>query len=242
MRLDQRLVELGHATSRTRAQTLVRAGVVTIDGLIATKPSQKVGLNAEVRCARDPNPWVSRAALKLAHALDAFNLDPSGATALDIGASTGGFTEVLLAHGAAKVHALDVGHGQLHPRLAADTRGVSHEGINAKAIPLALIPPLDWIVTDVSFISLIKALPIALTLAKPGATLVALIKPQFEVGPAQVGKGGLVRDEAARRRARETVHDFLVAQNWRVMGEADSPIRGGDGNIEYLISAQNALT
>ena len=165
MRLDQRLVDLGLADSRARAKALIEAGAVTVDGAAARKPSQAVTDDARVALTADPNPWVSRAALKLVHALDTFGLTPHG-TALDIGASTGGFTEVLLARGAARVFALDVGHGQLHPRIAADPRVVSLEGTNARSIPAGLIPPVDWIVADVSFISLEKALPGPLELCK----------------------------------------------------------------------------
>ncbi|MEO1612383.1 MAG: TlyA family RNA methyltransferase, partial [Pseudomonadota bacterium] len=179
-RLDQRLVDLGLAESRARAQALVKAGVVTVDGAVADKPSRKSPTGAEVRVTGNPNPWVSRAALKLVHAFDLFDLDPDAAEALDVGASTGGFTEVLLARGAARVHALDVGHGQLHPRIAADPRVRNLEGVNARDIPEGLVPPVDWIVSDVSFIGLEKALPGPMALAKPGAVLIALVKPQFE--------------------------------------------------------------
>lgn len=236
-RLDQRLVDLSLAPSRARAQALIKAGVVMIDGAPARKPSQTVAADADVLLTEDPNPWVSRAGLKLAHALDIWSLDPSGAVALDVGASTGGFTEVLLAHGAAGVHALDVGHGQLHPSLAADPRVRSHEGINAKAIPPGLIQPVDWIVSDVSFISLTKALPGPLSLARPGARLVALVKPQFELRPTDIGKGGIVSDPVSHSKARAAVRDFLEASGWIVEGEADSPIAGGDGNREFLITA-----
>ena len=240
-RLDQRLVDLALAPSRARAQSLIKAGVVTIDGTPARKASQTVAANAEVNVAKNPNPWVSRAGLKLAHALDIWSLDPSGVAALDVGASTGGFTEVLLRYGAAEVHALDVGHGQLHPSLADNPRVRNHEGINAKAIPPGLIPPVDWIVSDVSFISLTKALPGPLSLARPGARLVALVKPQFELSPAEIGKGGVVSDPASHDKARAAVRAFLETHGWSVTGEADSPILGGDGNREFLIAALKPL-
>ncbi|MEO0359630.1 MAG: TlyA family RNA methyltransferase, partial [Pseudomonadota bacterium] len=198
--------------------------------------SQKVGA-AAVEVTGDPCPWVSRAALKLAHALDVFDLAPSG-VALDVGASTGGFTEVLLARGAAQVHALDVGRGQLHPRLKADPRVAAHEGVNARTIPDGLIPPVDWIVSDVSFISLEKALPGPMALAKAGARLVALVKPQFEAGPAAVGKGGIVKDAATHAEVRARIRAFLESAGWRVDGEAESPVLGGDGNREFLIAAR----
>lgn len=157
--------------------------------------------------------------------------------ALDVGASTGGFTEVLLANGAAKVYALDVGHGQLHDRLKTDPRVVNIEGVNARDIPHGLIPPVDWIVTDVSFISLQKALPAALSLARAGATLVALIKPQFEVGRANIGKGGIVKDAAAQQAARDRIEAFLDTEGWQVTHRDDSPITGSDGNREFLVAA-----
>jgi len=180
---------------------------------------------------------VSRAGLKLAHALAAFGLDPAGAVALDLGASTGGFTQVLLAAGAAEVWAVDVGHGQLAPLVAADPRVRAIEGLNVRDLTTDHVPAPDWIVADLSFISLEKALPPALALAKPGAVLVALVKPQFEVGRAAVGKGGIVRDTAAVAAARARIRAFLEAAGWTVTGEAESPITGGDGNVEYLIAA-----
>ncbi len=240
MRLDQRLVALGLAPSRARAQALIGAGAVTVDGAVALKPAHPAPDAAAVAVIADPCPWVSRAALKLVHALDAFALDPSGAVALDVGASTGGFTEALLARGAARVIALDVGHGQLHPKLRADPRVTVLEGVNARALPEGLIPPLDWIVADVSFISLTLALPGALALARPGARLAALVKPQFEAGRAAVGKGGVVRDPAGHAAARDRVRGYLGGAGWRVTHEADSPILGGDGNREFLIAACKA--
>lgn len=239
MRLDQRLVALGLAPSRARAQALVAAGAVTVDGAVAVKPAQATAEGAAVAVIADPCPWVSRAALKLVHALDAFELDPGGAVALDVGASTGGFTQVLLARGAVRVIALDVGHGQLAPSLAADPRVTALEGVNARDLGPGLFPQPDWIVADVSFISLTLALPSALALAKPGARLVALVKPQFEAGRAAVGRGGLVRDPAALEAARARVRDFLTGAGWRVTHEGDSPIPGGDGAREFLIAALN---
>jgi 23S rRNA (cytidine1920-2'-O)/16S rRNA (cytidine1409-2'-O)-methyltransferase len=204
---------------------------------VAVKPAQAVAPEAAVAVTADPNPWVSRAALKLAHALEVFGLTPRG-VALDVGASTGGFTEVLLARGADRVVALDVGHGQLHPRIAADPRVAALEGVNARDIPAGLVPPVDWIVADVSFISLEKALPAALALAKPGAVLVALIKPQFEAGPGAAGKGGIVRDPGVHDAVRIRIRDWLTSLGWQVTGEAPSPIEGGDGNREFLIAAR----
>ena len=237
MRLDRALVERGLAPSRARAQALVAAGAVTVDGRAARKPSEPVGPEAVLEVTADPCPWVSRAGLKLAHALDRFGLAPSG-IALDLGASTGGFTQVLLARGAAHVHAVDVGHGQMAPMLAADPRVTLHEGVNARAIPAGLIPPVDWITADLSFISLAKALPGALALARPGAHLVALVKPQFEAGRAAVGKGGIVTDPAIHRAVCDAVAGLLRAEGWTVLGRADSPVPGGDGNREFLIAAR----
>jgi 23S rRNA (cytidine1920-2'-O)/16S rRNA (cytidine1409-2'-O)-methyltransferase len=238
LRLDQALVARGLAPSRARARILVAAGAVTVDGLRAVKPSQRVAEDAALALTGDPLPYVSRGALKLRHALEVFGLSPAGAVALDLGASTGGFTEVLLEAGAAEVWAVDVGHGQLAAKIAADPRVRSIEGLNARNLTAAHVPPLDFVVADLSFISLTKALPPALALARPGAVLVALVKPQFEVGPERVGKGGIVRDAAAIADARALVRMFLEGSGWRVMGETESPIAGGDGNAEFLIAAR----
>jgi 23S rRNA (cytidine1920-2'-O)/16S rRNA (cytidine1409-2'-O)-methyltransferase len=236
MRLDRRLVAEGLAESRSRAQALIRAGAVSVDGAPVRHPAAEPSPGAVIAIAADPCPWVSRGALKLLHALDRLGLAPHG-LALDLGASTGGFTEVLLARGAARVIAVDVGHGQLHPRLAADPRVVLLEGVNARALPPGLPAP-DWITADLSFIPLATALPPALALARPGATLVALVKPQFEAGPAHVGRGGIVRDPAVRAAAVANVRAFLAGKGWPVIGEAESPIRGGDGNREFLVAAR----
>jgi 23S rRNA (cytidine1920-2'-O)/16S rRNA (cytidine1409-2'-O)-methyltransferase len=231
-------VELGLAPSRARARVLIEAGAVSVDGRPVTRPAARA-VGAVALTAR--LPWVGRGALKLLHALDHFGLVPSG-EALDIGASTGGFTQVLLARGAARVHAIDVGHGQLHPTLAADPRVVSLEGVNARALPphlVAALPPPDWITADVSFISLTLALPAALALARPGAHLVALIKPQFEAGRAHLRKG-IVRDPAIHALVCERVAAFLAAHGWQVLGITPSPIAGGDGNREFLVAARRA--
>ncbi len=237
-RLDRALVAAGLAPTRARAQALIAAGAVTVDGTPAAKPSQPVAPGASLALTGDPAPWVSRAGLKLAHALEVFGIAPGGAVALDLGASTGGFTQVLLEAGAAEVWAVDVGHGQMAPALRDHPRLRLLEGLNARDLGPAHVPPPDWITADLSFISLTKALPPALALARPGATLVALIKPQFEVGRAFVGKGGLVRDAAAISRARSDVAAFLGTAGWHVTGTAESPIRGGDGNAEFLIAAR----
>ncbi len=238
LRLDQALVAAGLAPSRARARGLVEAGVVRVDGREATKPGAEVAAGARLEVTADPLPWVSRGALKLVHALEVFGLDPSGAVALDLGASTGGFSQVLLEAGAAEVWAVDVGHGQLAAELRGHPRLRVIEGLNVRALTAEHVPPPDWIVSDLSFISLAKALPPALALARAGATLVALIKPQFEVGRAAVGKGGIVRDAGAIEVARAGVRDFLTGAGWAVTGEADSPIAGGDGNAEFLVTAR----
>ena len=241
MRLDQHLVAAGLADSRARAQALIAAGVVTVDGTVARRAAQPVREGVAVVVTGDPLPWVSRAALKLVAALDVFGLDPSGCVAFDLGASTGGFVEVLLARGARQVLAIDVGHGQLHPKLAQDPRVVAVEGVNVRDLPDGLQPGLpapQFLTADLSFIGLAKALPPALAMAAPGAVLVALVKPQFEAGPAAVGRGGLVRDPAVHAAVRADVRRFLEGAGWAVLGEADSPILGGDGNREFLIAAR----
>ncbi|MEO1000404.1 MAG: TlyA family RNA methyltransferase [Pseudomonadota bacterium] len=236
MRLDRALVAAGLAESRARAQALIAAGVVRVGGRPAEKASAEVADGAALEVTGNPNPWVSRAALKLVHALDHFGISTAGRVALDLGASTGGFTEVLLARGAAHVHAVDVGHGQLHPRLAGDPRVTLWEGVNARALPSAL--PRPGIVTaDLSFISLTTALPPALVLAAPDADLIALIKPQFEAGKGAVGKG-VVRDPEVQAEVRARIAAFLRDAGWSVTGQAESPIAGGDGNREFLIAAR----
>ena len=238
-RLDQALVAAGLADSRTEAQALVAAGRVTVDGAAADKPARRVGPAAALAVAEGPR-WASRAALKLLHALDVFGLDPTGVRALDLGASTGGFTDALLARGAATVTAVDVGRGQLHPRLAADPRVRPLEGVDARALPDGLAEGADWIVADLSFISATKALGPALAAAPSGATLTLLVKPQFEAGPEAVGRGGIVRDPAARAAACDSVRAFVAAAGWRVLGVVESPVTGGDGNVEYLLAARKA--
>ncbi|RMH46676.1 MAG: TlyA family RNA methyltransferase, partial [Alphaproteobacteria bacterium] len=231
-RLDRLLVARGLADSRARARRLVEAGAVTVDGRVERRVAARIAPAAAVAVTADPCPWVSRAALKLLHALDAFGLRPHG-VALDLGASTGGFTEVLLARGASEVHAIDVGHGQLHPRLRADPRVVLHEGLNVRDLRPGMVPMPDWIVADLSFIGLTTALPAALALARPGTVLVALIKPQFEAGPGQVGRGGILRDGRIHAAVRARVAAFLRERGWRVTHEGESPITGQDGNREF---------
>jgi 23S rRNA (cytidine1920-2'-O)/16S rRNA (cytidine1409-2'-O)-methyltransferase len=239
-RLDLLLVERGMAPTRSRARDLVKGGKVLIDGEVCLKVGAEVEEDEALTLREAGPPAVSRGGTKLAAALASFEFDPTGLVALDVGASTGGFTEVLLARGAAKVYAVDVGHGQLHASLRDNPRVVSFEGCDARSLTRTLIPePVAAIVADVSFISLTKALLPALALAAPGAWLVALVKPQFEVGRGGIGKGGIVREPAARQQAVDTVTAWLSAQDsWRIAGVVPSPIKGGSGNEEYLLGAR----
>lgn len=238
-RADVFLVEEGFAASRAEAQAAIAAGKVRADGEIIAKPAQLLPDAVRVEYAA-AHPYVSRGALKLIAALDRFAISPEGSVCLDIGASTGGFTDVLVARGATKVYAVDVGHGQLHEKLARDPRVVVLEGVNARGLNAAVIPEApQLIVADVSFISLKLALPAALALAKSGARLIALIKPQFEVGRAKLGKGGIVKSETDRQQAVDDIAAWLThAQGWIVEGTMETPIAGGDGNREYLIAAR----
>lgn len=236
-RADILLVERGFFESRAKARAAIEAGAVTADGRTVAKASEGLDEDAEI-VAAPAHPWVGRGALKLVYALEAWPVAVAGRVVLDVGASTGGFTEVCLTRGARRVYAVDVGHGQLHPRLAADARVVGLEGVDARTLTPALVPETpQLIVTDVSFIGLAKALPAALALAGEGTDLVALVKPQFEVGRERVGKGGVVKDEAARAEALVGVVRFLEASGWTVRATTDSPIEGGDGNREFLLWA-----
>ena len=238
MRLDQALVARGLAESRARAQALIREGLAARTGDICRKPAQEVADGDELSLAEAAPHWVSRGAFKLLKALEAFEFSPEGRVIYDLGASTGGFTEVCLTRGAKRVYALDVGHGQLHPRLAADQRVSAREGFNVRAMgPEDPSEAPEALVADLSFIALTKALGPALERAAPGAWLAALVKPQFELGPGRVGKGGIVKDDAAGEEACALVGDFLKAQGWRVIGQTESPILGGDGNREMLLGA-----
>ena len=239
-RLDQLLVERGLFESRAKARGAIEAGLVRVDGAVATKPSAAVAQDAQIDAAA-PHPWVGRAALKLEHALSLWPIAVEGRAALDVGASTGGFTEVLLARGARRVWAVDVGRAQLHPRLAADPRVVNLEATDARALDGAVIPEApELVVCDASFIGLAKVLPAPLALAAPGADLVALLKPQFEAGPERVGKGGIVHDAGVRAETVAAVRAWLADRGWPVLGEAESPITGGDGNVEFLLWARRA--
>ena len=239
-RADQLLVEQGLAESRAKAQALILAGLVSIAGRRVDKPGTPLAEDAELTLAGRDHPWVSRGGVKLAFALDHFAIDPAGVIALDIGASTGGFTDVLLANGAARVHAVDVGRGQLAWKLRQDPRVVVHEAVNARYLSRAEIAePIDLVTCDASFIGLATLLPAALALTAENAALVALIKPQFEAGPRDVGKGGVVRDPAIHRAVCERVAAWIGAQSgWHVVGIADSPITGPAGNREFLIYAR----
>lgn len=235
-RADLLLVERGFFESRAKAQDAIAAGLVLADGVPVGKPSDKLDPASRIEAAA-AHPYVSRGGLKLAAALDAFGIDPMGLTCLDLGASTGGFTDVLLRRGAALVYAVDVGHGQLHPSLAHDRRVVSLEGTDARALDAALIPtPPDLLVCDVSFISLRHVLPPAVPLLAPRARLAVLVKPQFEAGPAFVVKG-LVKDEAVRERVCGEAENLVAGLGFTVDGVVPSPITGGDGNVEYLLGA-----
>lgn len=236
-RIDQLLVERGVFDSRAKARAAVEAGRVTVAGKMVAKPSESVDEDAEI-VAEAAHPWVGRGALKLVHALDLWPIVVEGRVAVDVGASTGGFTEVLLSRGAAKVFAVDVGRDQLHAKLKADDRVADLSGVDARALDADRIPtPPDLVVSDVSFISLTKALPAALGLAASGADLVALIKPQFEAGREHVGKGGLVKDAEVIARVEREIVAFLEAAGWSVKGLAESPIKGGEGQVERLVWA-----
>lgn len=240
-RLDQLLVARGLCESRSRAQALIMAGLVYSGERRLDKPGVRILADAPLALRGEDHPWVSRGGLKLAHALDHFAIDPSGRVALDIGASTGGFTDVLLARGAQRVYAVDVGRGQLAWKLRNDARVAVREGVNARYLTQEQIPELiGLILCDASFIGLATLLPAALALAAPDAHLVALIKPQFEVGPELVGKGGVVRDPGLHREVCERIAAWLIGRTgWTVLGVTESPITGADGNREFLIAGQH---
>jgi 23S rRNA (cytidine1920-2'-O)/16S rRNA (cytidine1409-2'-O)-methyltransferase len=238
LRLDDRLVRDRLYPTRSRAREAIARGVVTVDGVAARKAGQEVGASACIALDDPASRYVSRAALKLIAGLDAFGLDPLGKLALDLGASTGGFTQVLLERGACRVVAVDVGHAQMDAALRADGRVDCREGLNARDLTLDLIGGKrpEMLVSDVSFISLRLALPPALELAAPGAAGIFLIKPQFEAGREAIGKGGLLRDPTIADRTASPLRDWLDAQpGWRALGLVDSPVLGGDGNREFLL-------
>lgn len=235
LRLDRLLVERGLVETRTRAEALILAGRVRVAGLERVKPGLLVREDAELALEEPEHPWVSRGGVKLAAGLDAFGIDPGGLVCLDAGASTGGFTDVLLARGAAKVYAVDVGYGQLHARLRGDPRVVLREKVNARLLTRAEVPePIALAVADVSFISLTLVLPAIVPLLTERAVVVVLVKPQFESLRGEVGKGGIVRDEAVRRRAVERVTSAAGSLGLVAIGVVPSPIAGAEGNVEYL--------
>jgi 23S rRNA (cytidine1920-2'-O)/16S rRNA (cytidine1409-2'-O)-methyltransferase len=237
-RLDELLVQRGLYSSRSRARDAIARGTVTVDGVVAAKPAQNTGLEARIEILDEARSYVSRSALKLKSGLSFFNISAKGLNCLDIGASTGGFTQVLLEQGAAHVTAIDVGHGQFDASLKDDPRITSIEGLNARDLMAAhLKHKIDLIVCDVSFISLKLALPAALALAEAGTQLLALIKPQFEAGREAIGRGGLVSDPQEHERVCNEISAFLTAENWKVTGLTPSSLEGGDGNKEFLIAA-----
>ena len=237
-RLDQLLVTLSLFASRSRARDAIQRGTVTVDGKVVTKPGALFSGNAQIAIDDPAQDYVSRAALKLVAALDHFGFDPAAEHCLDVGASTGGFTEVLLQRGAAHITAIDVGHGQMHPRIAADPRVTNIEGLNARNLTAADVgAPITFIVSDVSFISLKLALAPALALAEPGARAILLVKPQFEAGRDAIAKSGLLKDpDSAPSVAHELERWLSEDMGWQSHGIIPSPIAGGDGNQEFLLA------
>ena len=242
IRVDQLLVLRGLVESRARAQALVLAGLVFSGETKIAKSGQPIAQDAALEVRGRDHPWVSRGGIKLAHAIEHFGLDPTGAVAMDIGSSTGGFTDVLLAKGAVRVFAVDSGTNQLAWKLRQDPRVTVLEQTSARILTKQQIDlPCNWVVCDASFIGLAKVLEVPLHLAEQGCQLVALIKPQFEVGRGEVGKGGVVRDGALHARVCAEVRDWLESGGWEVAGIAESPITGPEGNVEFLIAAKRSL-
>jgi 23S rRNA (cytidine1920-2'-O)/16S rRNA (cytidine1409-2'-O)-methyltransferase len=236
VRADLAVVEQGLAQSRERARALILAGEVLEGDRPVQKAGELVGVGAVLRLRSEPMPYVSRGGLKLAHGLDVFGVDPRGVVALDVGASTGGFTDCLLQRGAARVYCVDVGHGQLDWKVASDPRVVAIDKANIRHLTRERVPETCGLaVVDVSFISLKLVLPALPAFLVPGAPLVTLVKPQFEVGRGNVGKGGIVRDEAARAATLASVADAAAALGYAVLGQTTSPITGGKGNVEFLL-------
>jgi len=238
-RADQLLVDRGLAESRTRAQALILAGLAFIGDRKIDKAGQQVAADAEISVKGRDHPWVSRGGIKLDHALTHLGWDVAGAVAIDVGSSTGGFTDVLLSRGAARVYAVDSGTNQLAWKLRQDARVIVHEQTSARILTPAHIPePVDLIVCDASFIALAKVLPVPMSFARDGARLVALIKPQFEAERGEVGKKGVVRDPAVHERICGEVRAWLEGEGWAVMDLVESPITGPEGNVEFLIAAE----
>ncbi len=241
-RVDQLLVARGLAPSRTRAQALVMAGTVFSGETKVMKPGQPLAEDAPLEVRGRDHPWVGRGGIKLAHAIEHFGLNPTGVTAMDIGSSTGGFTDVLLSKGAAHVFAVDSGTNQLAWKLRQDERVTVLEQTSARILTADQINrPCSWVVCDASFISLAKVLERPFELAASEARVVALIKPQFEVGREEVGKGGVVRDPALHARVCEEVRIWLESGGWAIQGILESPIKGPEGNVEFLVSAYRGL-
>jgi 23S rRNA (cytidine1920-2'-O)/16S rRNA (cytidine1409-2'-O)-methyltransferase len=241
VRADQLLVARGLAESRTRAQALILAGSVFAGDQRVAKAGDMLAEDTALTVKGRDHPWVSRGGIKLDHGLTHFGIDVRGAVALDVGSSTGGFTDVLLGRGAAKVYAVDVGTNQLAWKLRSDPRVVVHEQTNARDLNSDLIPEaVDIVVCDASFISLAKVLDRALDLARPGAKLVALVKPQFEAGREEVGKGGVVRDPEVHARVCDEAAEWVRSKGWTVLGVEKSPITGPEGNVEFLLGAEKA--
>ena len=238
VRADQLLVAQGLAESRTRAQALILAGNVFAGERRVAKAGDLIADDVKLSLKGRDHPWVSRGGIKLDHGLTHFGFDVAGAVALDVGSSTGGFTDVLLSRGTARVYAVDVGTNQLAWKLRSDDRVIVHEQTNARDLTSEIVPePIDMVVCDASFISLRKVLDAALDLARPGASLVALVKPQFEAGREEVGKGGVVRDAAVHQRVCAESAAWVESKGWRVCGVERSPITGPEGNVEFLLGA-----
>jgi 23S rRNA (cytidine1920-2'-O)/16S rRNA (cytidine1409-2'-O)-methyltransferase len=238
VRADQLLVARELAESRTKAQALILAGAVFSGEKRVAKAGDLLAEDAPLEVRGRDHPWVSRGGVKLDHGLTHLGFDVTGAVALDIGSSAGGFTDVLLSRGAAKVYAVDVGTNQLAWKLRQDPRVIVHEQTNARYLDASIVPePVDIVVCDASFIGLAKVLGPALALAKSGAKLVALVKPQFEAGRAEVGKGGVVRDSSVHQRVCDEAVAWVASQRWTVLGVTESPITGPEGNVEFLLGA-----
>ena len=239
IRADKALLDLGLAESRTRAQALIMAGTVFIGEQRVDKAGDLVARDANIMVRGGDHPWVSRGGMKLDHGLDHFEINPMNCICIDVGASTGGFTDVLLQNGAAKIYSVDVGKGQLDWKLRQDDRVVVLESTNARYLTAEHIPEeADIVVCDASFIGLEKVLPASLARAKPSAMLIALIKPQFQAGRKDVGKGGVVRDPDVHARVCREVEDWLAENGWAALGISESPIKGPKGNTEFLIAAR----
>ncbi len=240
MRADIYLTEHGYYESRARAQAAIKAGLVTVNGKALKKPSDKIFAGVVIKAGQE-HPWVSRGGVKLSYALDIFGIAVTDKICLDVGASTGGFTDVLIQNGARHVYAVDVGHGQFHKYLQGHAKITAMEGQDARDLkPSHFTHPPELIVCDASFISATKVLTVPLSLAKQGADVMTLVKPQFEVGKSGIGRGGIVKSEALALEALSAVKTWMAAQGWQVLGIDISPIKGGSGNIEYVLHARKS--